>query len=375
MTLLLDYLHQDKQSFQTQFKETHTQLQTTQEELERKKKEILEAKEESRSKIAHQRSRLLTAKEQDAVEDKNLKIRQLEDEISQFRAKLKMKDDLILQLQQQLQQQQEQEHQQHATPIASNLLTTEISLKETLQQATSSLAVVLEQNTQLELEKIIAIEKLNLSEALQREIKAKLSHSESQMSSLTTHITKLESEVGEKIKEIEEKNQVIETFKSNSAQLQQQLDEFATVIQQFYQELTNCKNSANNNSSLIENYNNHINNASLARFSLDSLKSVINDFSKDNKLGFVESIGAVSKGLDLSTSEPAKELQLEEVNDRVCSVCACEQIDFALPPCNHAVMCQDCGQRWIRENRNCPTCHLPVFQKTSKTKIKINTGI
>lgn len=61
----------------------------------------------------------------------------------------------------------------------------------------------------------------------------------------------------------------------------------------------------------------------------------------------------------LNKSEISEIVEME-VN-RECTVCSSAPTDAVFILCNHAVMCQNCAELWIDENRSCPVCYFEVF--------------
>ena len=48
-----------------------------------------------------------------------------------------------------------------------------------------------------------------------------------------------------------------------------------------------------------------------------------------------------------------------------CSICFCPKTrTFAFIPCFHATFCQDCAERIFKDTRRCPTCQVPIENKT-----------
>lgn len=64
---------------------------------------------------------------------------------------------------------------------------------------------------------------------------------------------------------------------------------------------------------------------------------------------------------------PHSGLSTRDGGDEACVVCQVALIAEAkkntkciLPACGHAVMCQDCTDKWVRKNPSCPMCRKPV---------------
>ena len=67
-----------------------------------------------------------------------------------------------------------------------------------------------------------------------------------------------------------------------------------------------------------------------------------------------------------------KPLEIQELTQRQinsaegdCSICFCPKTrTFAFIPCFHATFCQDCSERIFNETKRCPTCQVPVTNRT-----------
>lgn len=69
------------------------------------------------------------------------------------------------------------------------------------------------------------------------------------------------------------------------------------------------------------------------------------------------------KIIDALLNKTVVDEDVEEANNSECTVCSNAPMDYKLDPCNHTVMCHDCAQKWISENKNCPVCHMAVLAR------------
>ena len=77
-----------------------------------------------------------------------------------------------------------------------------------------------------------------------------------------------------------------------------------------------------------------------------------------------EVVGVDTNDKSLEIQEPTQSRHINSAEGD-CSICFCPKTrTFAFIPCFHATFCQDCSERIFNDTKRCPTCQVPVTNRT-----------